>query len=120
MDLETHDVNDCVTIRATYSRWAGGAFVEGQACRQDVVEPRKKTSDLWRRNQHVKSDRRQRSRNTAQQLHVKTTIMLFKNTEHVISREDKNFLPTIRRKSSVRERIFWHKSKCKYNLEEQF
>lgn len=36
----------------TYDGGAGGAFVEGQAGGQDVVEPREKASDL-RRDGHV-------------------------------------------------------------------
>lgn len=39
---------------STYSGWAGGAFVKGQAGWQDVVKPWKKASNLWEKNQHQK------------------------------------------------------------------
>lgn len=59
--------------RLTYDGGAGGAFVEGQTGGQDVVEPRKKASDLWR-GRHVtnSADTTLRSRTF-----VKHTLTLF-------------------------------------------
>lgn len=39
---------------STYSGWAGGAFVKGQAGWQHVVKPWKKASNLWEKNQHIR------------------------------------------------------------------